>query len=187
LNRRPWIGSAPESSDKIDIDRFIPYTEVDPVYFNKSYYLVPDGDEDAYSLLRKALKETGRAGLGKFTLRTKEYPVLVHFYRETLALTTLSYEYEVIPPEDLEMVGDLDETSKDELELAIKIIDQLKGEFDLSEYKDTFSLKVKELAEERLKGKAVEVAEERPPKEEIKELMQALQETLEKLDSQQSG
>lgn len=169
----------PESDQRIRIDKFIDYFSIDPVYFERSYILAPDKNSDAYSLLLTTLEKMGKAGVGRITLRTKEYPVLVHPYNGALVLTTLRYAYEVTDPRRLEEIKELKEPKKEELDLAKKIITDLSGEFDITEYKDTFRQKIDELAKKKTKGETIIV--EKPLKEEAKELMVALQETLKQL------
>ena len=169
----------PESDQKIRIDKFIDYFSIDPVYFDRSYILTPDKSKDAYSLLLTALEKTGKAGVGRITLRTKEYPVLVHPYKGALVLTTLRYAYEVADPGKLEEITKLKEPKKEELDLAKKIVTDLSGEFDITEYKDTFKENVDELVQKKTKGETITV--EKPVKEEAKELMVALQDTLKQL------
>jgi DNA end-binding protein Ku len=169
----------PESDQRIRIDKFVDYLSIDPLYFEKSYILVPDKNTDAYSLLLNALEKTGKAGAGRITLRTKEYPVLVHPYKGALVLTTLRYAYEVADPEHLEELKELREPKKEELDLAKRIVTDLSGEFDIAEYKDTYKQKVDELIKRKMKGQTIIV--EKPVKEEAKELMVALQETLKQL------
>jgi len=169
----------PESDQRIRIDKFIDYFSIDPVYFERSYILAPDKNSDAYSLLLTTLEKTGKAGVGRITLRTKEYPVLVHPYNGALVLTTLRYAYEVTDPRRLEEIKELKEPKKEELDLAKKIITDLSGEFDITEYKDTFRQKIDELVKKKTKGETIIV--EKPLKEEAKELMVALQETLKQL------
>ncbi|MCW4005414.1 MAG: Ku protein [Candidatus Bathyarchaeota archaeon] len=170
----------PESDKRIRVDKFVDYLSVDPVYFDKTYALMPDKSNDAYSLLLTALGRMGKAAVGKITLRTKEYPALVHAYKEALVLTTLRYAYDVGDPHSTEELKKLKAPSKTELELAKKIINDLSGEFDITQYKDTYRQKVEELIEKKLKGETVTV--EKAPKEEVKELMAALQETLKQLE-----
>jgi len=169
----------PESDQKIRIDKFVDFLSVDPIYLDKSYVLTPDKSEDAYSLLVNALQGMGKAGVGRITLRTKEYPVLVHVYRGALVMTTLRYMYEVADPSSLEELKELKEPSKEQLVMAEKIISDLSGEFDISEYRDTFKEKVEELIDKKLEGETIVV--KKPVKEEAKELMVALQETLKQL------
>lgn len=169
----------PESDRRIRIDRFVDYFSIDPIYFETSYILTPDKSDDAYSLLLTALEKMGKAGTGKITLRTKEYPVLVHPYRGSLVLTTLHYSYEVTDPRNFEELKELKEPKREELDLAKKIIADLSGEFNITEYKDAYRQRVEELIMKKMNGKTITV--EKPVKEEAKELMVALQETLKQL------
>jgi DNA end-binding protein Ku len=121
----------------------------------------------------------GKAGVGRITLRTKEYPVLVHAYKGALIMTTLRYAYEVADPSNLEELKDLKEPNKEQLAMAERIISDLSGEFNIEEYKDTYKEKIEELIDKKLKGETIVV--EKPVKEEAKELMVALQETLKQL------
>lgn len=170
----------PESDRRIRIGKFVDYFSVDPVYFNSSYVLLPDKSDDAYGLLLQSLEKMGKAGAGRITLRTKEYPVLLHAYKGSLVLTTLRYAYDVADPSRFEELQELKAPEKAELDLAKKIIADLSGEFDITEYKDSYRLKVDELIKKKLKGEAIVV--EKPPKEEVKGLMVALRETLKQLE-----
>ena len=170
----------PESDRRIRIGKFVDYFSVDPVYFNSSYVLIPDKSNDAYNLLLQSLEKMGKAGAGRITLRTKEYPMLLHAYTGSLVLTTLRYAYDVAEPSRFEELKELKAPEKAELDLAKKIIADLSGEFDITEYKDTYRLKVDELIKKKLKGEAIVV--EKPPKEEVKGLMVALRETLKQLE-----
>ncbi|TRO54430.1 Ku protein [Candidatus Bathyarchaeota archaeon] len=169
----------PESNKKINIDKFIPLDQVDRILYEKSYILAPDKSDDSYSLLLKAFKTKEMAGVGRFTLRTKEYPVLIYPYRDALILTTLLYGNEVVDPRALKDLQKLEEPSKEELELALKIMDNLKGDFDINEYHDTYSEKVEELLAKKMKGETITVEE--PKTEEVKDIMTALQQTLAQL------
>jgi DNA end-binding protein Ku len=169
----------PESDQRIRIDKFVDFLSVDPIYLDKSYVLTPDQSEDAYSLLLNALQGVGKVGVGRITLRTKEYPVLLHVYKGALVMTTMHYAYEVADPSNLEALKDLKEPSKNELALAEKIVSDLSGEFNITDYEDTYKEKVDELIDKKLKGEKIVV--QKPEKEEAKKLMLALQETLEQL------
>lgn len=169
----------PESDRRIRIDKFVDYLSVDPIYFQRSFILTPDKSNDAYALLLSALQKLGKAGVGRITLRTKEYPVLVHAYQGAMVLTTIRYAYEVASPEDLEDLKGLKEPKTDELNIAKKIITDLSGEFEITEYKDGYLEKIQELIDKKMKGETI--VAEKPEKEEAKELMVALQETLKQL------
>jgi DNA end-binding protein Ku len=169
----------PESDQRIRVDKFVDFLSVDPIYLDRSYVLAPDKSEDAYSLLLNALHGMGKAGVGRITLRTKEYPVLVHAYKGAIVMTTLHYAYEVADPTSIEELKELKEPGKEQLLLAERIISDLSGEFNITEYKDTFKEKVEDLIAKKLKGETIVV--QKPVKEEAKELMVALQETLKQL------
>ena len=169
----------PESDQRIRLDKFISLLSIDPVYFEKSYILVPDKNTDAYSLLMTAIRQEGKAGMGKITMRTKEYPVVIYEYKGALILTTLHYADEVVNPVVMEDLTKLKKPSQKEMELAGKIIKELSGEFDITEYRDGYREKIEKLIEKKMKGEVI-VARV-PQKEEVKELMVALQETIKKL------
>jgi DNA end-binding protein Ku len=170
----------PESDRRIRIDKFVDYFSVDPIYFYSSYILMPDKSSDAYNLLFTVLNAMGKAGVGRITLRTKEYPALIHAYKGALVLTTMRYAYDVVDPRAFEELRESKPSEKNQVEIAKKIIADLSGEFDITEYKDTYQQKVEELIQNRLKG--ITIVVEKPPKEEVKELMAALQETLKQLE-----
>jgi DNA end-binding protein Ku len=171
----------PESDRKIRLDKFVYSLSIDPVFFNRSYLLIPDRSDEAYSLLLAAFRKMGRAGVGMVTLRTKEYPALVREYHEALILTTLHYADEIVNPPDLEEIQRLTEPPEKEMALAEKIIGDLSGDFDVAEFEDTYRDRLKELIQKKMEGKTVTV--EKPAAEEARELMDALQETLARLQN----
>jgi DNA end-binding protein Ku len=170
----------PESDQRIRLDKFVEYFSVDPIYFERSYVLMPDKSNEAYSLLLTALKQKGKAGVGRITLRTKEYPALVHAYKGSLVLTTLRYAYDVVDPQGFEELKKLKAPEKAELDIAVKIVTDLSGEFDITEYQDRYKQKVEEFIKKKLKGETVVV--EKPAEEEVKGLMVALRDTLKQLE-----
>jgi DNA end-binding protein Ku len=170
----------PESDKRIRISKFVDYFSVDPLYFDRTYALLPDKSIDAYSLLLNALEQTNKAGAGRITLRTKEYPALLHTYRGALVLTTLRYAYDVVNPQDFEALHKLAAPQKAELDLAIKIVSDLSGDFDITEFQDTYKQHIQELINKKLKGEKILV--EKPPEAEAKGLMIALRETLKQLE-----
>jgi DNA end-binding protein Ku len=171
----------PESDKRIRISKFVDYFSVDPIYFERTYALLPDKSKDAYGLLLRALEKTNKAGAGRITLRTKEYPALLHTYKGALVLTTLRYAYDVVDPRDFEKLGKLETPQKAELDLAVKIVTDLSGEFDISEFKDTYRERVQRLVEQKAKGEKITI--EQPPQIEAKGLMTALRETLKQLET----
>jgi len=167
----------PESDRKIRIEKFVYFLSLDPTYFETPYILVPDRSEEAYSLLVTALTELGRAAVGTITLRTKEYPVVVHVYQGGLVLTTLRHADEVTSPKTFEQLTSLPVPKDSELTLAKRIINELSGDFSIKDYPDRYQKAVMELIKKKRAGEKI-VIEEPPHPEQAKELMQALQETI---------
>ena len=172
----------PESDRRIRIDRFVHYLSLDPVFFENSFALVPDGTPDAYSLLFAACEEKGVAGVGRFTMRTKEYPAVVHAYHGALILTTLRYANEVLDPSAFEELQDLPTPVANQLDLAKRIITELSGDLDISTYEDGYRERVLALIDKKRAGETIRV--EKPRAAEVKELMVALEETVAKLGKQ---
>jgi len=170
----------PESDKRIRISKFVDYFSVDPIYFDRTYALLPDKSKDAYSLLLNALQRTNKAGAGRITLRTKEYPALLHTYKGALVLTTLRYVYDVVDPQDFEALHKLVAPQKAELDLAVKIVSDLSGDFDITEFQDTYKQHIQELVNKKIKGEKITV--EKPLEAEAKGLMVALRETLKQLE-----
>jgi len=166
----------PESDRKIRIEKFVYYLSLDPMYFDSSYILLPDRSDDAYGLLVTALNDLGRAAVGTITLRTKEYPVVVHVYHGGLVLTTLRYSDEVTPPDSFDAIHSIPSPKASELELAKRIVTELSGDFSLADFHDRYREAVDALIKKKLAGE--QIVYEVPHPEEAKELMQALKETL---------
>jgi DNA end-binding protein Ku len=168
----------PESSDRIELDRFVNFFEADPHYFDRTYLLKPDGSEKAYSLLRAVMEKTGKAAIGRMTISGKEHVVLVHYYQEAIVASTLRYPDEVLDPSQSPELKGLPEPREKELSLAREIVDKLTGELDLSQYHDGYRERIEALVESKM-GKEVVLHEAKKGKPEAKSLMEALRETAE--------
>jgi DNA end-binding protein Ku len=180
LNKKELDAAKPESDNRIRITKFVDYFSVDPIYFDKTYALMPKKDKEAYTLLLRTLERQNKAGAGRITLRTKEYPALLHTYKGALVLTTLRYAYDVVDPQNFEDIHTLKEPQKAELDIATKIVSDLSGDFDITEFEDTYMKRVEELIAQKMKGEKVHI--EKPPEVEAKGLMVALRETLKQLE-----
>ncbi len=180
LEKAELDAAKPESDNRIRISKFVDYFSVDPIYFDKTYALMPDKNKESYSLLLAALERKNKAGAARITLRTKEYPALLHAYKGSLVLTTLRYSYDVVDPQDFEDLGKLKEPQKAELDMAVKIVTDLSGDFDIGEFEDTYMKRVEELIAQKVKGEKIHI--EKPPEIEAKSLMVALRETLKQLE-----
>jgi len=182
LGKEELRAALPESDSRIRIDRFVHYLSLDPVFFDNSFILVPDGTPEAYGLLHAACQELGEAGIGRFTMRTKEYPAVIHAYHGALILTTLRYAGEVLDPATFGELAALPTPAGKQLDLAKRIITDLTGDLDITEYHDTYRERVLALIEKKRAGETIRV--EKPKAAEVKELMVALEETVAKLAKQ---
>lgn len=171
-----------EIEDKaVEIVDFVKITDIDPIYFQRSYYLSPnEGGSKAYSLLRKALEETGKVGIAKIIIRSKEQLGVIRVYENTLVLETIHFPDEVRKASDVPNVPDAKEISKKELETAILLIDQLTTEFSPENYKDDYREAVIRLIESKRTGKDMVTPESKDKPNNVMDLMAALQASIDR-------
>ncbi len=180
LEKKEIEAARPESKNTIALDRFVNFFEIDPHYFEKTYLLLPDKSEEAYSLLRTVMEKTAKAAIGRISLRSRERPVLVHYYHQAVVATTLRYPEEVLDPEGYQAIRDLPQPQEKELELAMQIIKSLSGELDRSSYRDRYKERIEALVRSKMAG-TVEVQEKKRTRPPAKSLMEALRLTAESL------
>jgi DNA end-binding protein Ku len=167
---------APQSSSSLDIEEFIDLKEVDPIYFERTYYVGPSeaGTEKTFALLAKAMEKKGRAGVGKMFMRDHEYLALVRPAMGGLVLELLNYEDEIRKNEFT--VSEKDVRQK-ELELAELLIENLTGEWQPEQYKNEYIERLQELIEAKVEGRKLTVHRTKP-KPVVTDLMKALEQSL---------
>src|SRR5215470_3242434 len=166
-----------KASNGIEIKEFVPEDSVDPVYFERTYYLGADkGGEKAYALLADAMKESARAALAQYAARGKDYLVLLRSTGDRLMMQQLYHADEVRAADEVPVP---DRTSSpSELKLARQLIDQVSSEaFAPEKYGDEVRKRIEKLIKAKAKGEAIEVTETRP-KAEVIDLMEALKRSL---------
>jgi DNA end-binding protein Ku len=170
-----------EASKMIDIEEFVPLEKVDPVYFEKAYYLGPDkGGEKAYRLLTDAMAKSGRVAVATFVMRGKESLVLIRPSRDGLMLHTMFFADEVRSFGEIDK-GEGAKIRDGEMELAQQLIDGLSNDdFKPESYEDRYRLRVLQLIESKVEGKEVTVAAPEAARAEVIDLMEALKESLAK-------
>ena len=163
----------------VEITEFVPLESVDPVYFDKAYYLAPDkGGAKPYALLAKALREAARCALGRWAARGKQYLVMLRPVEEGLVMQQLLYAAEVRPIGELEIPSTA--VREAELKLARQLIEQQTAdEFEPSGYKDEVKARIEKAVEKKVEGAEVAVAEEPPGRSaQVIDLMEALRASL---------
>jgi DNA end-binding protein Ku len=165
----------PESSTTIDIGDFVEATEIDPVYFEKSYFLEPgEGGGKAFSLLRAALEETERVAIARVTIRTRERLATLRAYDETLILETMFWPDEIRSTGVLDLpAGEEGRVRDKELQMARTLVENLADRFRPEAYTDTYRTALEKLIEQKARGETRN-AKRRKPEPKVIDLMEAL-------------
>ncbi|WP_232696980.1 non-homologous end joining protein Ku [Brevibacillus daliensis] len=170
---------APDTRRAIEILDFVNLAEIDPIYFDKSYFLSPqETGEKAYSLLRAALEKTKKIAIARITIRNKESLAAVRIYEHGMVLETIFYPDEVrdvslvpaLPAQDIALV-------ETELDMAVQLITNMSQPFDPTKYKDEYREDLQQLIQKKLEGKEIATAPS-APRTNVLDLMQALKESL---------
>jgi len=169
-----------QRSNSIEILRFVQLEAVDPVYFDRTYYLAPasaDAQRRPYVLLLRAMEETGMAAIGKFVLWGKENLCLIRPYGDTLALETLFFAEDVRTKRDIEDAVSESDVKKAELDLARQVIESISGEFDPEEFRNEYRDDLRRMLEAKVAGQ--EIAKPEPvPETPVIDLMEALKQSV---------
>jgi len=167
----------PEKNKIINITEFVDETEIDTMYYENPYYLAPGKNGvKAYNLLREALEETGKVGLGTYVLRNKESIGLIKPHENVLVLNKIRFSEEIRDTSELDVKAT--KSNAAELKMAIALINQLTGEFDITQYKDTYSTELLKLIKLKAKGKKIETPTLRVVHSRSKDLMDQLKASL---------
>lgn len=169
-----------ESTRTIDIERFVDARDIDRLYWNDPYFLVPDGKLalEAYSVIREAMKKTGRIALGRVVMHTRERLLAIEPRDEGLLAYSLRSHDEVRDPDDA--FGDIPHHKADPKMVAIaeKIIEQQAGAFDPTQFTDRYEEALRALIKEKEKGAGRKVTVEEPDDTQVSDLMAALRQSL---------
>jgi DNA end-binding protein Ku len=171
----------PKATKTIDIEEFVDLSEIDPIYYDHSYYLAPaTGGAKAYRLLLEAMREAGKVAIGKIVIRSKQQLCALRPAGEVMALSTMLFGDEVLSPDrldELDALGEAEATPR-ELTMAQQLIDSLSADFDPERFKDEYRERVLDLIERKAAGEEIAVepqAEETTP---APDLMAALEASL---------
>ena len=176
---------APRATRTIDIEDFVSLDEIDPIYFDATYYLAPENSEGArkaYALLLKAMEEQGKVGIGRLVMRNKQYLAAIRPLDGVLAVSTMLFHDEVVPPSDIEGIPtgrSAPRAAPAEVKMAAQIIDSMSREWDPKRYEDTYRVQVLDFLKKKAAGKEIVVEEEPEEQADVMDLMAALEASLE--------
>lgn len=179
--------AAPRKTRTIDIEAFVELADVDPIYFDHPYVLMPSGEAEgtlrAYRLLLEVMGRTERAALGRFVLRTKEHLVLIRVRDRRLTLTTLLFHDEVRPTKGIPTPTKKHKPAKKEIDRAVALIEALACPWDPSRYEDRYEKRLRRIVKRKRKGQTVEAPKREKEPGPVPDLMAALEKTLAEVKS----
>lgn len=170
---------SPEKTHRIEIEEFVELASIDPIHWESTYHLAPEKAAlKPYALLSAAIRESGRVGLGRVVLRSKEYLAAIRPVEDRLMLSTMLFHDELVAPE---AIGDAPAEVKldpRELSIAQQLVDSLAGEWDPDKYRDTYRDRVLELISNKAAGRQVVESAPAQPAARVDDLMAALEASL---------
>src|SRR5687767_14002402 len=170
----------PESTKAIEVTDFVDLEAVDPIYYERTYWLGPadDAAKQAYGLLLAAMEDRQRVAIGTVVMRKKQYLAAIRPLDGALAMSTMRFADEVVPQSELDLPGKGAKPEPKELKLASQIVGSLATDWDPKRYHDTYTEELKDLIEAKAKGKKIVIEEEAPAEAAVVDLMQALEASL---------
>ena len=171
----------PKATKTIDIEEFVSLDEIDPIFYDHSYYLAPTaGGSKAYRLLLDAMRESGKVGIGKVVLRTKQQLAALRPSDDVLTLTTMLWGDEVLSPDRIDELESVEEApaSDRELKMAEQLIDSLSAAWDPTQFKDEYRERVIDLIERKAAGEEIAVQPQAEEPAAAPDLMAALEASL---------
>jgi DNA end-binding protein Ku len=178
---------APESARTIDVVRIVDASEIDPIYFEKSYFVAPSKlGAKAYKLFLRALSESERVAVAKVTIREKERLCTLRVKDDLLVLETMNWPDEIRVP-DFETLKDNSRISTDELKMARLLIDHLSGEFDPSEFEDSYRQRLLDAIDAKIEGNEIALAPAEAETATVTNLLEALKASVEQTRARRSA
>jgi len=170
--------AAPEKSKVVEIESFVDIADVNPMFYETSYYSEPDTKNNkAYALLLKALQQSKKAGLARFVLRSTESLCIVHPVNNVLVITRIRFGQQIRSTEDLNIADDVT-VSKKELDVGLALINQYAEDFDVSKFKDEYTDELLNIIKAKSKGKHATVKKLKPRKTSSDDLYEQLMSSL---------
>jgi DNA end-binding protein Ku len=167
----------PSATKALELDDFVPLSEIDPMLFDNAFYLAPDKVAKPYVVLAQAMEKAGKVGVGRLVMRNKQYVAAIRSVDGKLVMSTMVYPDEVVRPASIDEMESLDsvEVNDRELAMAEQLVESLAGEFDHTKYTDSYRHQVLELIEKKAAGETLESVERPAPAAQVVDLMAALE------------
>jgi DNA end-binding protein Ku len=175
----------PRATRTIDIEDFVALDEIDPIYYDNTYFLAPDdsdGARKAYALLLKAMDEQGKVAIGRLVMRNKQYLAAIRPLDGSLAVSTMRFHDEVMSPSDIDEIPtgrSAPRAQPAEVKMAGQIIESMSRDWDPKRYEDTYRIQVLDFLKKKAAGEEIVVEEEPEEQAEVADLMAALEASLE--------
>ncbi len=178
LDEQDFADASPEKSRTIEIESFVNIAEVNPMYYETSYYAEPDTKNNkAYALLMQAMAQSKKAGLGRFVLRSTETLCIVYPVDKVMVVTRIRFAQEIRESDELNVPKEIKVTDK-ELKVGLALIDQYAEKFDVSKFKDEYHSELLKIIEAKAKGKRPTIKKLKPQKAKSDDLYDQLMQSL---------
>jgi DNA end-binding protein Ku len=163
LDKEEIKAAAGDRGKVVHLTEFVKAAEIDPVFYEKTYYVGSRDEENAYRLLHEALRRSGRAGIGRFAFHDREYLVAVRALDDVIALHTLRFHDEVVLPGELDTPSGGRGPNRGEVQMAAKLVESLEEDFKPEKYEDTYRESVLEMIKQKAAGKEIDLAAHEEP------------------------
>jgi DNA end-binding protein Ku len=176
---------APRATRTIDIEDFVALDDIDPIYYDATYYLAPEkseGARKAYVLLRTAMEDQGKVAIGRLVMRTKQYLAAIRPFQGALAVSTMLFHDEIVPVTEIDDIPtgrSAPKVAPAEVKMAGQIIESMTREWDPDRYEDTYRVQVLDFLKKKAAGEEIVVEEEPEEQADVTDLMAALEASLE--------
>jgi len=178
LEDKDYEDASPEKSKMIEIESFVNIDEVNPMYYETSYYSEPETQgRKAYALLLQSLKKSKKAGLARFVLRSTENLCIIHPVDKVIVITKIRFAQEIRPSEEILTPDDI-AVNKKELDMGLALVNQYTGKFEINKFKDEYSHELMKIIEAKSKGKHPTVKKLKPQKASDDNLFDQLMQSL---------
>ena len=181
MDEKDFEAAKPELTKSIDIEQFVDQSDVDPRMYETPYYLEPEKKgRHAYSVLREALAKSGKVGIARIVLRTREHLAALKPYGMALALELMHFEDELVAAEDVDVPTKQEKVSAGEMKAAMMLVNAMAGSFEPSDYKDTYRQTMLKTLRDKAKGKKIAAPKKAvlAPEQDLDDIAAALQRSL---------